>query len=216
MLLLLADSAIAEEYFRHLRVASVMRITTEYHLYDTAPTNMPRLSTLQVNPSFQVYHYYPGAQIFGQTVESVDMDARIVKMTDGDIKVIPREKALRTNIVVISLATGETWWGEPGSTLSNGLAIIEPNIPGKDVTASMFVGSLPTGTIHWGKSDNTNSIHLSITELDEYGGVTVETSENERITIPKATAPELMELGKQKSQQSGPAYPPQGVGSADP
>jgi hypothetical protein len=216
ILLLLAVTAIAGEEVDSLRVASISVITTENHIYPRAPVGSSKLNYLQVNPTYQVYHYFPGAQLFGQTVESVDMGTRTVKMTDGETKVFLTDKTVRTNINVISLSTGETWWGAPGNMLTNGFTIIEPSITGEDITDAEYVASLPSGTICWRKSDNTNSIRLRITDLDENAGIIVETSKKERINIPKATAPELINLAKQKSQQAGAGYPPQSVGSPDP
>ena len=180
ILLLLTTSAIAEEGFNPLRVISINETTIEHHLHTTAPADWTQLSGLQVNPTYQVYHYFPGAQIFVQTVESVDMDTRTVKMFDGTnitTKVLPADKTTTTNIGIVSLFTGEIWWGTIGSTLSNRLTIIQVN---------------------------------------EAGGIIAECPETGRVIIPKVTVPELQVLGKQKSQQGGPAYPPQGVGSADP
>ena len=179
ILLLLAVSAIAEDGVTPLRVLSISVTTTEYHLYATPLTNEARLSGIKVNPTNHfILHYYPGAQLLGgQTVESVDIETRTVKMTDGDTTAFPSGKITRTNIAVVSLSTGEILWGTPGSTLSDQITIIE---------------------------------------VKENGGIIAETPVDGRVTIPKATVPELQELGKQKPQQSGPAYPPQGVGSADP
>ena len=180
ILLLIVVSAVAEEGVGPLRVVSISRITTEYHLYPSIPDGRTYLSTLQVNPNYQVYDYFPGAQIFGQTVKSVDMETRTVIMTDGTnitSTVLPTDKTTSTNIGIVSLSTGEIWWGAIGTTLSNMLTIIEVN---------------------------------------EAGGIIAEYPDSGRVTIPKVTVPELQELGKQNSQQAGPAYPPQGVGSADP
>ena len=180
ILLLLTTTAVAEEGISPLRVISINETTIEYHLHLTAPAGWPQLSGIQVNPTHQVYHYFPGAQIFGQTVESVDMDTRTVRISDGTnvtTTVIPADKTTTTNIGIVSLSTGEIWWGTLGNTLSNTLTIIEVN---------------------------------------EKGGVIADYPETGRVIIPKVTVPELQELGKQKSQRAGPAYPPQGVGSADP
>ena len=180
LFLLLALPAVAEERPDSLRVVSVMRITTENHLYPSVPDESTIISRIQLNPDYQVYHYFPGAQIFGQTVESVDMDTRTVKMSDGTnitAMALPAGKTTTTNIGIVSLFTGKIWWGTIGATLSNRITIIQVN---------------------------------------EDGGIIADFPETGRGIIPKATVPELQELGKQKSQQSGPAYPPQGVGSADP
>ena len=180
LLLLLALPAVAQERPDSLRVVSVMRITTENHLYPSVPDVSTKISRIQLNPDYPVYHYFPGAHIFGQTVESVDMDTRTVKMSDGiniTTKVLPADKTTTTNIGIVSLLTGEIWWGTIGATLSNRLTIIQVN---------------------------------------EDGGIIADCPETGRVIIPKVTVPELQELGKQESQQGGPAYPPQGVGSADP
>jgi hypothetical protein len=89
-------------------------------------------------------------------------------------------------------------------------------LPGPRTFLTAVIVSLSTRERWMKKAGETLYSNIIVADISETGEVTVESPAIGRFTLPNLTESERKASKSQKSQQAGPADPPQGVGSADP